>query len=491
MRLRTLFSPLLLWAVLLLSSLPAAGGDATAKDDVIKTIMEGLITPSAKNPDKGVGLRPKRRAYFVEVYGKEAMAAFLELAQHSDANVRMNALLGMAELIEANRMMPPERADLCEQALRTGVEKLHDPEFMVRYAAMGLAGTAGMAEPKAQERTKVALSHLLGILFSRGSVLEKAGAARALSPMIAMDIGDVTQESEEKAQGAIDAVRKWYEDNKDRLGIIALRPAKEVVDDLQSEKPEVRTAALGEIAARKDTSYVPNVCERLQVEKDGAVLQATRNTLKDLTGMEIKLKPKDPPDERKKVIAEWLQWYRVQPNLKALEQGDPKQRLKAVEQVKKVDDPRIKDKLIQRLLAETGSDELTQALAAALTEITGQELKINPKADRAEQIKKWETWVNTSPLVKTAVEEKNAQKRAKLISALNETRYRHAKLCDALVDRLLKEDNGDVRLAICLTIEGLFYYAIGARAEMTTEQVKVQVEKFKRDFWDEERKRYE
>lgn len=470
----------------------AAGTAVASNDDIVKEIMEGLIVPSQRDPDKGASQRPKRRANYVETYGVQAMPAFLELARHSDANVRMNALLGISELIHTNPLGPAKLKPLCQQALRVAIEKLQDTDFMVRYAAMGLAGAVYAAQPEEQGRNRVVINHLLGVLFSRESVFEKAGAARTLSPLIGLPIADVTQEEQDKAQAAIADVRKWYEQNRERLGIVALRPAKEVFDDMQSEKAEVRTAALGEIAARQDPSYVGKMCERLHVEKDAAVLQAARNTLRELTGMEIKLKPKDSPDERKKVVAKWLQWYRAQPDLKALAQGgDAKERLAAVAQLMKLDDPRIKVKLVEHLRLGTSDETLTQALAAALTKITGHELKIDPKRDRAQQLRKWETWVETAPLVKAAVEEKDAKKRAALISALNDTKYRHAKLCDALVERVLKEDNADVRLAICLTIEGLFYYAIGARAEMTTGQVKTQVEKFKRDFWDEERKRYE
>lgn len=487
---------LLLTVSLLSAPAPVTPGEADELDGVTKTIMGLLAAPEPLAPDKATWARPDTRRKIVRNYGIAALPAFNELArgQKKDANLRVNAILGIAELIESLEREPTVRVKACREAFPVAMAKLQDDAFCVRYVAMRLAGTVYEAQAggrPAGQKDRTILGNLLGVIFSRRPRLEKAGAARALMSIIGVPKSDVTHEDEKEAQKAIEEVREWYKQNKDQWGVVAIRPPAELLDELKSGDPLRRKRAVGEIADLGDPSYGPKLCEMLQKEKDADVLNAIAQALKQLTGMPIQVAPGDSTAKRKDTVKKWLTWYRAQPDIKTLNEGTPERRLKAVGRLKKVDDSRIQGIFVGRLLAETDK-KVTEALAAALTEITGHLLKIDFDADdRQERVKWWEVWVRTAPLVQKATDEKDATRQPKLIRALNSTKYRHAKLCDALLDLLVKTKSDDVRSAICGTIEGLFFRQIFIMEGMSADTVKRVVEEFKKQYWAGERSQYE
>ena len=493
-----LSTPYLLLLTASLLSVPArvTRGEAGEPDGLTKAIMARLAAPKPAAPDKEVWDRPDTRRKIVRSHGVAALPAFIELArsQKKDANLRVNAVLGIAELVESLRGKPAERTKVCQEAFPVAMAKLQDDAFCVRYAAMRLAGMVYEAQPDGRplgQKDVAILNNLLGVMFSRRPALEKAGAARALLPIIGAPESDVTQEDEKEAEKAVEEVRQWYDQNKGHWGVVGIRPPAELLQELKNEAPARRKQAVGEITDLGDPSYVPKLCEMLHEEKDADVAKAIAQALNRLTKMPIQVAPGDALAKRKSTVKRWLTWYQAQPDIKALSEGTPERRLKAVERLKKVEDSRVQGIFVGRLLAETDK-KVVEALAAALTETTGHLLKIDPDTDnRKERVKWWQVWVKVAPLVQAALNEKDATKQAALIRALNNTEYRHAKLCDGLLDLLVKTKSDDVRSAVCGTIEGLFFRQIFIMEGMSADTVKRIVEEFKKQYWAEERKQYE
>ena len=487
-------TPYLLLLTVSLLSVPSrvTAGEADKLSGPTKTLMGLLAAPEPAAPDKGIYARPDTRRKLVRNHGVAALPAFIELARSAkkDANLRVNALLGIAELLDVVKRSPAERAKVCQEVLPVAMAKLQDDAFCVRYHAMKLAGKVYEAQPSGK-KDKVVLNHLLGVMFSQRPPLEKLGAALGLRPIIGVPKNDVTHEDKEEAQKAIVEVRQWYKSNKGQWGIVAIRPPAELLEELKHEDPKRRKRAVGEIADLGDPSYVPKLCEMLQKEKDADVMAALAQALKRLAGMPIQVAPGDAPAKRKDMVKRWLIWYQAQPDIKALTDGTPERRLKAVARLRKVDDSRIQGVFVARVLRETDK-KVAEALAAALTEITGHLLKIDFDADdRQERVKWWRIWVKTAPLVQAALNEKDAAQQAEFIRKLNRTEYRHTKLCDALLDLLVKTKSDDVRIAICGTIEGLFYRQIFIMEGMSADTVKRIVEEFKKQYWTKARGQYE
>ena len=413
MRSRTCLCLALLSGALVLSPQPTmAQADTAAGGDVTKEIMQAIITPVPRKGNKGADQRPKRRSELVRHHKFAALPAFVELAGHADDNVRINALMAMQELLTGKRpgtseflLTGEQTAKTCTKLRPLVMEKLQDTVFGVRYTAMGLAGAICVRQPDATEGNRVLLNYLLGVVFSRLSPLEKAGAVRALAPIINKPLGDVTHPDPEEAAKVVQEVRDWYEANRASMGLIALRPAAELMEDLRSKNPKTRIKAAREIEARGDLSYVPHLCKCLQTEPDLECCTALIAAVAGLANMPMELRPELKGEARKAVIAEWITWYQAQPDLKTLKSSAPKERLAVIPRLAKVQDKRVID-VFSEQLEEEDDKPVAQALVAALGKITGQPLTINLDGDnRAQRLARWRTWVNVQPLVEATKKE--------------------------------------------------------------------------------------
>jgi len=469
-----------------------ASVQAEEADKIMEEVRTGLIQPNPSKPDGGIAERPKKRAALEFKYGPAVMPAYLDLARHKDENVRMNAVLGIGDVLAMRRLAPEALDALAKQAQPVVLERLSDPSFAVRYSAMMVAGAVYVSR---KDKDPVTVNRLLGILFSRRPGEEKAGAARGLSRLPGLTVGDVANENPKTVQAAIAHVRKWYMDNRRRLGLISLRPKEDLLAALQSQKPDERLLALDEIQARGESIFLPPVLDLLKTEKDGKVCAAATQVVNALSGLPIKIAATMPAPRRAKIIARWKAWSQVQPAIRTLKVGNPTQRDASARTLASVTEPTVKNRVVdvlaQHIITETDVKTI-QTILKTMQTLTGEAVMgFKPSlttAERTERIQRWRLWAQAAPKVKAAFAEKDPAKRAAAIRSL--VQYRHANVVDALIAQLKVEKEGAAIRAITRTVQDITRLGLAVVPGMTAQEVQNAIDDFM-PSWKDQRKHFE
>ncbi len=476
-----------------LAALTAAAASAGPADKIINEARKKLLVPNPIKPDGGVADRPKTRQGLVFRYGAAVVPAFLDLARHKDPNVRMNAVLGIGDVLKQGGVPAETKSKVAQQAQPVVLERMDDSSFSVRYAAMDVGGLVYkyLPPPKSPD----ILNRLLGMMLSRRSNLEKAGAARGLSRVMPLKAVEVTDPDPKRAASVVEQVKKWYLAHREAMGLIALRPRTELEEDLRASKAKVRLEAIAEIKARGDESLIEPLLNLLAKEKDAKVCEAAADAVKAVTGVPIRMDAAFPAGQRKKIIARWKAWRAAQPALKMLETGAPAQRDAAARALAALKD-RVLQRRVVRVLARhiLGEKDVktTETILKALKELTGHPVagfknSMTPE-ERRVRIERWRLWIQAEPKVKEAFAEKDPEKRAALIRQL--AQFKHAKVVDALAARVKKEKDEVVIHAITDTISNLVPLALAVVPGMTPEQVDSAVKDFQAQ-WKTMRRNYE
>ncbi len=465
---------------------------AEEADKIMEEVRTGLIRPNPNKPDGGIADRPKKRAALEFKYGPKVMPAYLDLAHHKDENVRMNAVLGIGDVLAMRRLSPEVLDALAKQAQPVVLDRLSDPSFSVRYSAMTVAGVVYVRQ---KDRDPITINRLLGIMFSRRPGVEKAGAARGLRQLPTLMVGDVATEDPKRAEAVIAQVRKWYMANRDRLKLISLRPKEDLLAALQSQKPEERLQALDEIQARGEAIFVPPVLNLLKTEKDAKVCAAATQAVNALSGLPIHIAVTTPAPKRARIITRWKAWRQVQPAIRTLEEGNPAQRDAAARTLAGVTEPTVKNSVVDVLARHIITEKdvkTTETILKTLQTLTGEAvLGFKPAltaAQRTERIQRWRLWAHAAPKVKAALAEKDPAKRAEAIRSL--AQYKHAKVVDALVAQLKVEKAEATIPAITRTIQEITRLGLAVVPGMNAQEVQNAIDDFMVS-WKEQRKNYE
>ena len=276
------------------------------------------------------------------------------------------------------------------------------------------------------------------------------------------------------------------------MKLMPLRPMQDVGADLRSDDPAVREDAVRETLARKDAAFLPRLLEHLLTESDGGVLGLAAEAVKQITGLPVDIKPQDPPATRRVELVRWRAWHAIQPDLKTLADGNPKQRQEAAKRIIGVPDSRAVEAVAKQLIKETDPNA-AQAMQKALEGATAgqfQPMGRLPKEPvaRAERVNRWLVWRRAKSEVEVALAERDAAKRASAIRPL--AQYKHAKVVDALLDQLLRErDDGAVK-AVTYAIAEIAGRRLIITPGATSADVRAQVADFK-TWWANTRRRYE